>query len=107
MNIKKIVVATVIALGLASTAQAAKVTALDKSMATGFCVTAAAGNRVAMHNSIKASGYSSKYVTNNIKCNGASLLSFVENNGKNSASMLKMLDRTQTSVSITDLASTN
>jgi len=104
MNIKKIAAATVITLGLATTAQAAKVIATDKGITTNLCVTAASGNRAAMHNTIKASGYSSKFVASKVQCNGESLLSFVENNGKNSASMLKMLDRSTTSVSITDLA---
>jgi hypothetical protein len=107
MNIKNIVVATIITLGFATTAQAAKVTAVDNSIATNLCVTAAAGNRVAMYNSIKSSGYSSKFVANKIECNGVNLLSFVELNGKNSTEMLKMLDRTKTNVSITDLASVN
>lgn len=105
MSIKKIAAATVITLGLISTAQAAKVSAMDESLATNLCVTAAEGNRVAMHDTIKASGYSSKFIANKVKCNGENLLSFVEHNGENSESMLKMLNRTTTSVSITDIAS--
>ena len=107
MNIKKIVVATVITLGLTATAQAAKVTAIDTSTVTELCVTAASGNKAAMYNSIKSSGYSSEFVANKIECNGVNLLSFVEHNGKNSTAMLKMLDRTSTNVSITDLARVN
>ncbi|MBA6257944.1 MULTISPECIES: DUF3718 domain-containing protein [unclassified Colwellia] len=107
MNYKNIAVATIITLGFSISAQAAKVTAIDNSIATNLCVTAATGNRAAMYKSIKSSGYSSKYVANNIECNGKNLLSFVEHNGKNSAAMLKLLDRTKTSVSITDLASVN
>jgi hypothetical protein len=107
MSIKNIVVATIITLGFSTTAQAAKVTPIDNSIATNLCVTAATGNRAAMYKSIKSSGYSSKYVANKIECNGKNLLSFVEHNGKNSAAMLKMLDRAKTSVSITDLASVN
>jgi hypothetical protein len=104
MSIKNIVVATIITLGFSTTVQAAKVTALDNSIATGICVTAASGNRAAMHKSIKSSGYSANFVANKIECNGENLLSFVELNGKNSTAMLKMLDRTKTSISITDLA---
>ncbi len=107
MNIKNIVVATIITLGLTATAHAAKVTASDKSISTDLCVTAVSGNRAAMHASIKSSGYSPEFVINKVQCNGENLLSFVENNGINSSSMLKMLDRTKTSVSITDLASVN
>ena len=66
MSIKKIAVATIITLGLATTAQAAKVTASDKSITTNLCVAAAAGNRAAMYNTIKASGFSSKFVASKI-----------------------------------------
>jgi len=105
MNIKKIAITTVITLGLVASAQAAKVIPLDRSTVTNLCVMAAMGNRAAMNNTIKASGYSSKFVASKVQCNGESLLSFIEHNGNNSESMLKMLDRRQTSVSITDLAS--
>ena len=104
MSIKKIVTATIITLGFTAAAQAEKVVGEDQSIATELCVSAAAGNRAAMYNTIKSSGYSSKYVANKVECNGVSLLSFVENNGKNADSMLRMLDKRQTSVSITDLA---
>ncbi len=104
MNIKKIAAATVITLGLVTSVQAAKLEAADGSIATKLCMTAASGNRAAMHNAIKASGYSAKFIENKVECNVESLLSFVEHSGKNSESMLRMLDRSQTSVSITDLA---
>jgi hypothetical protein len=107
MNIKSIIAATIITLGTTATAQATKVIALDKSIATDLCVIAASGNRAAMHSSIKSSGYTPEFVASKVQCNGQNLLSFVENNGKNSTSMLKMLDRTKTSVSITDLANVN
>lgn len=103
MNITKLAT-VVIALGLVTSASAAKFSAVDKSKTTELCITAASGNLAAMHNTIKSSGYSSKFIVDKIQCNGESLLSFVEQNGKNSASMLKMLDRSQTSVRITDLA---
>jgi hypothetical protein len=107
MNIKTIIAATIITLGSTATAQATKVIALDKSIATDLCVTAVTGNRAAMHSSIRSSGYTPEFVANNVQCNGVNLLSFIESQGKNSSSMLKMLDRTSTSVSITDLASVN
>ena len=103
MNIKK-VATVIIALGLVSSANAGKLTAADKSITTDLCITAENGNRAAMHNTIKSSGYSSKFIVDKVQCNGESLLSFIEQNGKNSASMLKMLDRRQTQVKITDLA---
>ena len=90
-----------------TSAQATNLSPVDNTVATNLCITAAAGNTAVMHNTIKSSGYSTKFIANKIKCNGENLLSFVENNGKNSSSMLKMLDRTKTSVSITDLASVN
>jgi len=104
MSIKKLAT-VIIALGLVTSASAANLTAVDKSKTTELCITAASGKLAAMHNTMKASGYSSKFIVDKVQCNGESLLSFVEHNGKNSASMLKMLDRKQTSVTITDLAS--
>lgn len=104
MNVKKIVIGTVMTLGLITSAQATQLVGVDESTATNLCVTAAAGNRAMMYNTIKSSGHSSKFIVNNIKCNGDNLLSFVEHNGKNSVSMLKMLHRANTSVTITDLA---
>jgi hypothetical protein len=106
MSIKKLAT-VIIALGLvtsASAASAAKLAAVDQSKATELCITAASGSRAAMHNAIKTSGYSSKFIVDKVQCNGENLLSFVEHNGKNSVSMLKMLDRRQTFVTITDLA---
>jgi hypothetical protein len=107
MGIKKVTVLVMISSCLFFTVQAAELKAADSSRYTNLCMTALEGNRAKMHNTIKSSGHSSKFVASKIQCNGESLLSFVERNGKNSASMLKMLDRTKTSVSITDLASVN
>jgi hypothetical protein len=104
MSIKKLATA-IIALGLVTSASAAKLTAVDKSKTTELCITAASGKLAAMHNTIKSSGYSTKFIVDKVQCNGESLLSFIEQNGKNPASMLKMLDRRQTLVTITDLAS--
>lgn len=107
MGIKKVAVVALISSGLFFSVQATELIAADNSGYTNLCMTALEGNRAKMHNTIKASGYSSRFVTKNVQCNGESLLSFVESNGKNSSSMLKMLDRDNTSVSITDLASVN
>lgn len=46
-----------------------------------------------MYISIKSTGHSSKFVARNIECNV-----------KNSMPMLKILDQTDTSISLTDLA---
>jgi hypothetical protein len=104
MSIKKIAISAIITAGLFSSVQATELEAADGSQFTNLCMTALEGNRAKMHNTIKASGYSDKFVARNVQCNGESLLSFVEQHGKNSSSMLKMLDRTSTETSITDLA---
>lgn len=104
MNIKKIMFTTLVATGLSITAQASSLQAADDSLATNLCMTAASGNRAAMHNEIKASGKSAEFVAKNITCNGENILAFVENHGKNSQKILDMIDRTNKQVSITDLA---
>ena len=104
MGIKKIAVIAMVCSGMFISVQAKVFEATDSSLYTDLCLTALEGNLAKMHNSIKSSGYSRKFVANKIECNGENLLSFVQHHGKNSTVMLKMLDRTRTSVSITDIA---
>ena len=84
MNMKKLSIAVLMTTGLIASAQAADVVAANKSGFTQLCVTAAAGNRAAMHNEILASGYSRSYIAKNVQCNGENIVSFIEHNGKNS-----------------------
>jgi hypothetical protein len=104
MNIKKIVIATLVTTGLSISVQASDLKAADSSLATKLCVTAASGNRADMYNQVKASGKSAQFVAKNINCNSKNILAFVEENGKNSQNMLKVLDRSSHNISITDIA---
>jgi len=101
---KKLSIAVLMTTGLIASAQAADVVASNNSSFTQLCVTAAAGNRAAMSNEIKASGYSRNFVAKNVQCNGENIVSFIEHNGKNSHAMIKTLDRSNTEITITDLA---
>lgn len=107
MCIRKVAIVALISSGIFFPVQATEFKTANNSRYTNLCMTALAGDRAEIHNTIKSSGYSTKYIVNKVQCNGENLLSFVENNGRNSSSMLKMLDRTKTSISITDLASVN
>lgn len=104
MSIKKVMFTTLVAAGLSVSAQASSLQSADESIATNLCMTAASGNRAAMHNEIKASGKSVQFVAKNITCNGENILAFVESHGKNSQKILDMIDRSNKQVSITDLA---
>ena len=104
MNVKKILVATVITSGFVLSVQASDFKSVDKSGYTKLCMTAIQGNRAAMHNTIKASGLSHKFVAENVQCNGENILTFVQQHGKNASNMLKMLDRRSVGTSITDIA---
>ncbi|MCJ8320145.1 MAG: DUF3718 domain-containing protein [Colwellia sp.] len=104
MNVKKLSIAVLMTTGLIASAQAADIKSANNSLSTKLCVAAAAGNRAAMHNEIKASGYSSNFVAKNVQCNGENIISFIEHNGKNADAMINKLDRTATNVTITDLA---
>ena len=104
MNIKKIV-ATFFATSVISTfSYANEIVAADSSNFTQLCMTALEGNRAAMHNNIKSSGYSKEFVAKNVQCNGVNILAFVEQHGKKSNAMLRMIDRSERSTLITDLA---
>lgn len=104
MNIKKIVIATLVITGFSIQAHASDLVAADQSIATDLCLTAASGNRAAMVNQMKASGKSMQFIAKNINCNGENILAFVERHGKKSQNMLKVLDRATHEVSITDIA---
>ncbi|MDO6425902.1 DUF3718 domain-containing protein [Thalassotalea sp. 1_MG-2023] len=104
MCIKKVLVSALMIAGVAATAQAEKLTASDGSIETSLCMAAANGNRAVMHNQIKASGYSAKFVAKNIACNGENILAFVEKHGKRSEVMINMIERGEQQVSITDIA---
>jgi hypothetical protein len=93
MNIKKLAIVTMLILGVSATSQATEVKAADKSAMTNLCMTALSGNRAAMHNNIKASGYSKNYVAKNVNCNGINILAFIQQHGKNADAMLRILDR--------------
>lgn len=86
---------------------ATEMVAADSSNFTALCMTALSGNRAAMHNNIKSSGYSKPFITNNVECNGVNILTFVQQYGQNADAMLRTLDRGEHSTSITDLAKNN
>lgn len=95
-------------LGAASTmSQANEMVAADDSNFTQLCMTALAGNRAAMHNNIKSSGYSKQFIAKNVQCNGVSILAYVQQHGENADAMLRTLDRSEYRTSITDLAKNN
>lgn len=95
-----------LSLSLTANAHAAEVVAQDNTQVTKLCVTAAQGNRAAMHNAIKNSGYSKRYVVNNIKCNDLPMTDFIAQYGKSPEAMNATLENARSThrVSITDLA---
>lgn len=105
MNTKRIVLACGIMASLSFFSNATELKAANSSVYTNLCMKALSGNRAAMYNEIKASGYSRAFIAKNIKCNGIDILAYVQTYGKNSESMLKILDRASTDTSITDIAS--
>jgi len=107
MTVKKAFTIALISLGMATAAQAGSFTAADKSISTDLCMAAISGNRAEMHNEVKASGLSLKFIADNVKCNGENILSYVQQYGQNSAKMLKILDRRNVEVNITDIAMNN
>lgn len=91
----------------ATMSQAKEVVAADNSNITQLCMTALSGNRAAMHNNIKSSGYSKSFIATNVQCNGVNIQTFVQQHGKNSAGMLRVLERREHKTSITDIAKNN
>ncbi len=104
MKVKILVLAIAILGATSLTSQAKDVIAADQSNLTQLCMSALTGNRAAMHNSIKASGYSRTFIAQNLQCNGMSLQAFVQQHGDNADAMLRMFDRKGYRTSITDLA---
>jgi len=100
---KKVMLVSLVVSTFALSAQARDFSAADNSKLSNLCVTAVSGNRAAMHNEMKNSGYSKKFIALNLQCNGESIASFVRNNGRNSDNMLKVIGGRE-EVSITDLA---
>ena len=89
---------------IASIANATQFKAQNESTVTQLCMTALNGNKLAMHNKIKETGFSKKFVANNVKCNGKALLAYIEKRGINADEMIKMLARKGVQVSISDVA---
>lgn len=88
----------------ATMSQANEIVAADNSNITQLCMTALSGNRAAMHNNIKSSGYSKSFIATNVQCNGVNILTFVQQYGKNADGMLRILDRSEHKTYITDIA---
>jgi len=101
---KKAMLVSLVVSSFALSAQAQNFTAADQSKFTNLCMTAISGNRAAMHNEIKNSGFSKIFIARNLQCNGENIASFVQNNGRNSENMLKVIGGGHENVSITDLA---
>lgn len=80
-------------MGFTSIVNGNDIISADNSSFTDLCMAALSGNRAAMHNRIKSSGYSKAFVRNNVQCNNVSLLSFIAKYGKNSKAMVRMLDK--------------
>lgn len=89
---------------LAFSSQAVELKAADNSTLTQLCMTAASGNRAAMHNAIKESAYSKQFIAKNVRCNSSDVISFVQQYGRNVDGIMKSLEIHGTSVSINDLA---
>ncbi len=109
MNMKMTVwgVITSVSLGLtgiSTVVQAKTVLAANNSLVTQLCVTASAGNRAAMHNAIKSSGFSRRYIAENVTCNGKNIINFIDQYGRNAEAMINTLNRSATRVSIIDIA---
>jgi hypothetical protein len=99
---KSALVLAVLGLSMATAANAAevKVTALDNSLASQLCVTAATGSRVKMFKDMSNSGWSKQFIKSNIVCNGDSIGTFAARYG--SDGVKKMLPA-GTNVEIIDL----
>lgn len=101
---KKVLLVSLVAYTFTLFTQAQDFTAVDGSAFTQLCLKAVMGNRAAVHNQIKATGYSKKFIAQNVRCNGESIISFVRKNGRNSENIVKTLGGNDGEVSIVDLA---
>ena len=104
MTSKKLALVTLLTSGMIMSVSATEFNAVDESVETNLCIKAAEGNRVAMFNEMRNSGYSDKFIAAKVTCNGENILAFVEKHGKNPEKMLNMLDRRTRHTSITDIA---
>ena len=104
MKIKSVGLVAILLSVVTLSSQAIELKAANESALTNLCMTALSGKRVAMHNAIKASGYSKNFIAKNLQCNGVNVLAYVEQYGKNSAVMLDVLHRSDANTSITDIA---
>lgn len=107
MNLRKALMITAVIFTANATAAGADFKPANQTNLTKLCMTALSGNRAAMHNGIKESGFTKEFVSENIKCNGVSLSAFVQQHGQNSEAMLRVLERARTNTSITDIAKNN
>jgi hypothetical protein len=98
MTVKKLVLAILMVGATSTMSQANVMVVADNSNFSQLCLTTLAGNRAAMHNHIKSSGYSKPFIVNNVQCNGVSILAFVQQHGENLAVMLRIVDRSGQSV---------
>ncbi len=96
---------TLSTIGMANAAN--QVVAADDSVTSKLCVVAAQGSRVELHNAIKESGLSKKYIAQNVNCNDQSILEFVQTHSDSPEKINNVLTngRYNTNVNITDLAS--
>ena len=67
-------------------------------------MTAASGNRAALHVAIRDTGYSKKHIARSVRCNSDDMISFVQQYGKNVEGIVDALQQRGTSVTIQDLA---
>ncbi len=89
---KMIMLLITLASPLSANAQTTKYKATDNSVSAKLCMIALRGNAAAMHNEIKSSGLSKKYVSQKVTCNGMSIYDFSMKFGKNKQAMAKVLD---------------
>ncbi len=101
-----VISALTLSVALTGAANAEKLEAVDQSTYTQLCMTASQGNLPAMHNAIKASGLSKKFVTEKVTCNDQSITEFVAKHGRSADAMNRMLHNSvdEGSVSVTTIA---
>jgi hypothetical protein len=106
-TLTKILATLTLSLSVVGISNASTLVAKDNSISTELCMTAASGNRAAMHNAIKNSRLSKSYVVYNIKCNAQNITDFIAQHGKNPNKMNLLLNhgRNKGQVSINDIAS--
>ncbi len=103
----KILTTLTLSLTVTGIANASNLVATNDSISTELCMTAAAGNRVAMQKAIKQSGLSKSFVVYNVKCNDQHITEFVAKHGRAAEKMNALLNhgRHKGKVTINDVAS--